>query len=96
MSLLWIALIVLGGLLALLLLIALATGLLGLYVQALVSGVRVPMLTLIAMRLRGVDPRMVVQSLIRAKRAGLRISPEEVGPHAPGSGGDAEDGGPDA
>ncbi len=48
-------------------------GVLKLYVQALFSDAKVPMLDLIMMRLRKVPPEIVVLNRISAKKAGLDI-----------------------
>jgi len=52
-----------------------------LYVQALVSNARVGMLELIGMKLRKVDIRTIVVSRIRAVKAGLDISTNELETH---------------
>jgi uncharacterized protein YqfA (UPF0365 family) len=52
-----------------------------LWVQAMLSGAPVPMLELVGMRLRKVDPRVIVQSRIRASQAGLGISTSQLESH---------------
>lgn len=52
-----------------------------LYIQALLSNARVGMLELIGMRLRKVDPRIVVYSRIRAVKAGINILTPELETH---------------
>ena len=52
-----------------------------LYVQALVSGARVGFIDLIMMRLRKVDPKVVVFNRISAKKAGLDISTDWLESH---------------
>jgi len=52
-----------------------------LYVQALVSGVRVTFFDLLGMTLRKINANMVVNSRIQATRAGLNISQEEMESH---------------
>jgi uncharacterized protein YqfA (UPF0365 family) len=53
----------------------------GLYVRALTSGARVTMLDLLGMKLRKVNADVIVQSRIRALRAGLQISQAEMESH---------------
>jgi uncharacterized protein YqfA (UPF0365 family) len=53
----------------------------GLFVRALVSGARVSMRELIGMRLRRVNPIVIVNSRIQATRAGLNISQAEMETH---------------
>jgi len=52
-----------------------------LYIQAAVSGAQVNFRSLIAMRLRRVDPRQIVYSRIRAVKAGLDISTDQLEAH---------------
>ena len=52
-----------------------------LYIQALVSGARVGLVQLIGMRLRKVDLRTIVFSRIRAVKAGLSISTDQLETH---------------
>jgi uncharacterized protein YqfA (UPF0365 family) len=52
-----------------------------LYIQAFLSGARVGFLDIIGMRLRKVDPRTIVLSRIRAVKAGLGISTNELETH---------------
>jgi uncharacterized protein YqfA (UPF0365 family) len=54
---------------------------LNLYVQALLSGARVRMLDLIGMKLRKVDIRTVVINRIRAVKAGLEVSTNQLETH---------------
>jgi uncharacterized protein YqfA (UPF0365 family) len=53
----------------------------GLFVRALVSGARVSMRELIGMKLRRVNPIVIVNSRIQATRAGLNISQAEMETH---------------
>ena len=53
----------------------------GLYIRALTSRAKVSMLELIGMRLRRVNADVIVQSRIRAMRAGLQISQAEMETH---------------
>jgi len=52
-----------------------------LYIQALLSGARVSLLSLVAMRLRKVSPAVIVESRINAVKAGLHISTNELEAH---------------
>jgi uncharacterized protein YqfA (UPF0365 family) len=52
-----------------------------LYIQALLSGARVSLLSLVAMRLRKVNPAIIVESRINAVKAGLHISTNELEAH---------------
>lgn len=54
---------------------------LNLWIQAITSGAQVSILSLIAMRLRKVDPRVIVLSRIRAVQAGLNISTRQLESH---------------
>ena len=46
----------------------------GLWISALAAGVRVSIFTLVGMRLRRVRPARIVQPLIKASKAGLNVS----------------------
>lgn len=52
-----------------------------LYVTALFSGVRVGIISLVAMRLRKVPPRIIVNSLITATKAGLKLTVNDLETH---------------
>jgi len=52
-----------------------------LYIQAAVSGAQVKFLSLIAMRLRRVDARQIVYARIRAVKAGLDVTTEQLEAH---------------
>ena len=54
---------------------------LNLYIQALFSGAKVGILDLIGMKLRKVDPRVIVYSRIRAVKAGIDISTNQLETH---------------
>ena len=54
---------------------------LGLWIQAAISGVRISFLQLIFMRWRKVPPSVIVQSMISATKAGLKLSPNELEAH---------------
>ncbi len=53
----------------------------GIYVRAMVSGARVGFIDLIGMKLRGVNPVLIVNSRIQAMRAGLAVSTSEMESH---------------
>ena len=53
----------------------------GLWIQAVASGVHVPITTLIGMRLRRVNPSQVVYPAISAAKAGIRIPLNELESH---------------
>jgi len=53
----------------------------GLWISALAAGVRVGIFTLIGMRLRRVPPHKIVNSLIKATKAGLAISIDKLEAH---------------
>lgn len=53
----------------------------GLWIEAFFSNVRVPIGTLIGMRLRKVRPHLIIRPLIRATKAGLTIDIDELEAH---------------
>jgi uncharacterized protein YqfA (UPF0365 family) len=53
----------------------------GLWFQALVSGVRISLLQLIFMRWRKVPPRVIVQAMIEGTKAGLSLNRNEMEAH---------------
>ncbi len=53
----------------------------GLWISALAAGVRVGIMTLIGMRLRRVPPARIVNTLIKADKAGLNISVNQLEAH---------------
>jgi uncharacterized protein YqfA (UPF0365 family) len=53
----------------------------GLWFQALVSGVRISLLQLIFMRWRKVPPRVIVQAMIEGPKAGLTLNRNEMEAH---------------
>ncbi|MEW5846451.1 MAG: flotillin-like protein FloA [Bacteroidota bacterium] len=53
----------------------------GLWFQALVSGVRISLLQLIFMRWRKVPPRVIVQAMIEGTKAGLTLNRNEMEAH---------------
>jgi uncharacterized protein YqfA (UPF0365 family) len=75
---------IVGGLIALVVLLVIAgivISFFGLYIRALVSGARVSFIDLIGMRLRKVNPELIINSRIQASRAGLHISQAEMESH---------------
>jgi uncharacterized protein YqfA (UPF0365 family) len=54
---------------------------LGLWISALLSGVRVPIIQLIAMRIRKVPPNMIVNAMVNSHKAGLRLTRDELEAH---------------
>jgi len=54
---------------------------LGLFIQALLSGAPVGILALIGMRLRGVDPKIIVYSRIAAIKAGIPLTTNQLETH---------------
>lgn len=54
---------------------------LGLWLQALVSGIRISLLELIFMRMRKVPPVIIVSALIESTKAGLRVKRDELEAH---------------
>lgn len=53
----------------------------GLWFQAILSGVRISLLQLIFMRWRKVPPSVIVNAMINAKKAGLDLSPNQLEAH---------------
>jgi uncharacterized protein YqfA (UPF0365 family) len=53
----------------------------GLYVRAMVSGAHVTFADLVGMRIRNVNPLVIVNSRIQAMRAGLQVSGREMESH---------------
>ena len=54
---------------------------LNLWITALFSGVRVGLFELVFMRIRKVPPRVIVESLITATKAGLKVTTSEIETH---------------
>ncbi len=54
---------------------------LSMYIQALVSGAKVTLFALIGMKLRKVDPRVIVLSRIKSVKAGIEVSTNELETH---------------
>jgi hypothetical protein len=53
----------------------------GLWISAWAAGVRVPLLTLVAMRLRRVPPAKIIYPLIKATKAGLDVRLDRLEAH---------------
>lgn len=53
----------------------------GLWLTAVVSGVKVSLIQLVLMRVRKVPPSVIINSLINAHKAGLRLSRDELEAH---------------
>lgn len=69
------------GFFILLILFAVLFNFINLYVQALLSGAKVSLFSLVGMKLRKVDPRTIVLSRIRAVKAGIDISTNQLETH---------------
>jgi uncharacterized protein YqfA (UPF0365 family) len=72
----WIALLV-----VLLIVLLIMFNFVGLYVRAMVSGSHVTFADLVGMRIRNVNPLIIVNSRIQAMRAGLQVSGREMESH---------------
>lgn len=75
---------IVGGLIALIILLVIVAILgqfIGLYIRALVSGAHVSFIELIGMRLRRVNPSLIIDARIQASRAGLNIPQSEMESH---------------
>ncbi|MDP2873014.1 MAG: flotillin-like protein FloA [Bacillota bacterium] len=53
----------------------------GLYIAALAAGVRLPFISLIGMRLRRVPPHTIINSLIKATKAGIAVNINQLEAH---------------
>jgi uncharacterized protein YqfA (UPF0365 family) len=80
MSPIFIGVLIVVGLIALIFFFV-VLNFLNLYIQALFSGAKVGLLDLVGMKLRKVDPRIIVYSRIRAVKAGLDISTNQLETH---------------
>ncbi len=80
MEIVWIAIGIVVAVIALVIMFV-AFSFANLYIQALFSNAKVGVTELIGMRLRKVDPRVVVISRIRAVKAGLDISTNKIETH---------------
>jgi len=77
----WAWVLLIAAILFALLFLILVGHIFGLWVQALFAGAKVTIRELIGMKLRKVDPRLIVLSKIQAVRAGLDISTEALESH---------------
>ncbi|MFN2323725.1 MAG: flotillin-like FloA family protein, partial [Trueperaceae bacterium] len=53
----------------------------GLWVSAVAAGVKVSLLSLVAMRLRRVPPHRIILPLIKADKAGIDVSQDQLEAH---------------
>jgi uncharacterized protein YqfA (UPF0365 family) len=72
----WLVLVVL-----VLILMVVMFNFIGLYIRAMVSGAHVTFADLIGMKIRNVNPTIIVNSRVQAMRAGLRVSSSEMESH---------------
>lgn len=77
----WIGLILIAAIIIVLLMLFLRFVPVGLWVTAYFSGVKVSIGTLIGMRLRRVNPQNIIQPLIKATKAGLVLSTNQLEAH---------------
>ncbi|MGX7197993.1 flotillin-like protein FloA [Enterococcus olivae] len=77
----YIGLIIIAALIVVLLMLFLRFVPVGLWVTAYFSGVKVSIGTLIGMRLRRVNPQKIIQPLIKATKAGLILSTNQLEAH---------------
>ncbi len=76
-----IGLLVIAGVAVLFFFILFSVVPVGLWISALAAGVRVPLISMVAMRLRRVPPRGIVMPLIKADKAGVDVSQDELEAH---------------
>ncbi len=76
---LWVALVI-AAVFVLIVLIVMGS-FFNLWIQALTAGARVSLIQLVGMKLRRVDPRIIVTSRIQAVKAGIDISSDELETH---------------
>jgi len=76
-----LTLIIVAGLVIVALFILFSVVPVGLWVSAWAAGVRVPLITLIAMRLRRVPPARIIYPLIKATKAGIAVPLEKLEAH---------------
>jgi uncharacterized protein YqfA (UPF0365 family) len=75
------ALLVIAGAAILFFIILLNIVPVGLWVSALAAGVRVSLLSMVAMRLRRVPPRLIVLPMIKADKAGINVDQNQLEAH---------------
>jgi len=76
-----LTLVIVAGLILIALFILFSVVPVGLWISAWAAGVRVPLITLIAMRLRRVPPAKIIYPLIKATKAGLEVPLEKLEAH---------------
>lgn len=77
----WMIALIVVGIVFVLVIAVILFQFLGLYIQALFSGAKVGLAELVGMRLRKVDAKIIVFSRIRATKAGLPISTDQLETH---------------
>jgi len=65
----------------LLLIVVLLARFVGIYIRAAISGAKVPFLSLVAMRLRRVNTKLIVDARIQAVKAGLELTTNDLEAH---------------
>ncbi len=76
-----LTLVIIAGLVLIALFVLFSVIPVGLWISAWAAGVRVPLITLIAMRLRRVPPARIIYPLIKATKAGLEVPLEKLEAH---------------
>ncbi len=76
-----LTLVIVAGLILIALFILFSVVPVGLWISAWAAGVRVPLITLIAMRLRRVPPAKIIYPLIKATKAGIGVPLEKLEAH---------------
>ncbi len=76
-----LTLVIVAGLILIALFILFSVVPVGLWISAWAAGVRVPLITLIAMRLRRVPPAKIIYPLIKATKAGIELPLEKLEAH---------------
>ncbi len=76
-----LTLVIVAGLILIALFILFSVVPVGLWISAWAAGVRVPLITLIAMRLRRVPPAKIIYPLIKATKAGIDVPLEKLEAH---------------
>jgi uncharacterized protein YqfA (UPF0365 family) len=77
----WVIALIVVGIIFVLIIAVILFQFLGLYIQALFSGAKVGLAELVGMRLRKVDAKIIVFSRIRATKAGLPITTDQLETH---------------
>jgi len=76
-----LTLVIIAGLVLIALFVLFSVVPVGLWISAWAAGVRVPLITLIAMRLRRVPPARIIYPLIKATKAGIDVPLEKLEAH---------------